>query len=99
MTMGETVMDTVSGAVTVVSGSGAGGRVPGEVRPRLRGCLSGRLFGCSLAGRDEGKSRRLACEPVAGFPVGRSAVSRCRSSRVAGGLTFPAGEASARAWV
>ena len=48
MTIGQTVMDTVSAAVTVVSGSGAGG--------------------CSLAGRDEG-------------------------------LTFLAGEASARAWV
>jgi hypothetical protein len=68
MTIGQTVMDTVSGAVTVVSGSGSGGRVPGEVQPRLRGCLSGRLFGCRLAG-------------------------------MAGGLTLPAGEASARAWV
>ena len=48
MTIGQTVLDTVSAAVTVVSGSGAGGR--------------------SLTGRGEG-------------------------------LTFPAGEASARAWV
>jgi hypothetical protein len=47
MTIGQTVMDTVSGAVTVVSGSASGGRLAG----------------------------------------------------MAGGLTLPAGEASAREWV
>ena len=76
----------------------SGGRVPGGAGPRLRGCLSGRLLGCSLAGSDEGKSRHPACELVAGFPLGPSAGSRRWSSRMAGGLTFAAGEASARAW-
>jgi hypothetical protein len=76
----------------------SGGRVPDEAGPRLRDCLSGRLPGCSLAGSDEGKSRHPACELVAGFPVGPSAGSRRWSSRMAGGLTFAAGEASARAW-
>ena len=35
--------------------------------------------------------------PVAGFPAG-PAVSGCWPARMAGGRTFAAGEASARAW-
>jgi hypothetical protein len=105
MAIGRTAVDTVPGAVTAVSGSSAITALrsmcrarQGEARRRSGGCLRGRLLGCSRAGRDEVKSSRPGCELIDGFPVGRSAVSRCWSSRVADGLTFAAGEASAWAW-
>jgi hypothetical protein len=83
MAMRQAVVDTVPGMVTVVSGSGA--------ITALRSVCRAMQPASIPVGPQ-------APQSAASFPLGRSVVSRCWSSRVAGGLTFAAGEASAWAW-
>jgi hypothetical protein len=83
MTMRQAVVDTAPGMVTVVSGSGVITALHSVCRARQPADIPVGPQAPQLA---------------ASFPVGRSVVSRCRSSRVAGGLTFAAGEVAAWAW-